>query len=151
MQNVAFADAEALQQREVSSYAEQAQADYEQARDGPAAKRDTQCRIDANRRRLSRANVRAHRDEHADITGEAGKDRADCKPAGCGPIQGNAEDHEQDHADDTDRHILAVHVGLGAFLDGRGNLLHALVAGGLPEDPRDRNHSVQNCEHGGPE
>ncbi len=38
------------------------------------------------------------------------------------------DDQEQHHADDADRAVLAVEVGLRALLDGAGDFLHARVA-----------------------
>ena len=45
-----------------------------------------------------------------------------------------------------DRGVLAVQVGLGAGLDGRGDLLHARVAGRQTQDRRHREHAVENGE-----
>ena len=38
------------------------------------------------------------------------------------------DDHEQHHADDGDGGVLAIEIGLGAGLDGRGDFLHAGIA-----------------------
>ena len=48
------------------------------------------------------------------------------------PVRDVLEDRDQDRErdrDDRDDHVLAVQVGLGALLDGAGDLLHPLVAG----------------------
>src|SRR3546814_7475251 len=41
----------------------------------------------------------------------------------------NGEEDEDDDPDESDRAVLAVQVGLGALLDRRGDLLHALISG----------------------
>jgi hypothetical protein len=50
----------------------------------------------------------------------------------------DAEQHRQQqedhHADDRNGAVLAVQIGFRAFLDGAGDLLHALAAGVRGED-----------------
>jgi hypothetical protein len=58
--------------------------------------------------------------------------------------ESEAEQHEQDAADNGDGGVLAVEVGLGALLNGRGDFLHACIAGGLAENPLDGNRPVGN-------
>ncbi len=48
-----------------------------------------------------------------------------------------------------DGRVLAVEVGLGAGLDGRGDLLHAGVAGGQAQDRGHRKHAVEDGEYAG--
>jgi len=60
------------------------------------------------------------------------------------PGEENADDEEQDHADDADRRVLAVQVGLGARLDRCGDLLHPRIARRLGEDPLDGNRAVND-------
>ena len=62
--------------------------------------------------------------------------------------QAKPDDQEQHHAGDGDRRVLAVEVGAGAFLDGAGDLLHALVASGLAVDPAGREQAVQDRDDG---
>ena len=45
------------------------------------------------------------------------------------------DDDRDDHADDGDRGVLALEVGLRAFLDGGGDFLHLLVAGATRRAP----------------
>ena len=71
------------------------------------------------------------------------------KPPAVCPVEREAEHDEQHDADDGDRRVLAIEVGRGACLDGRGDFLHARVAGGLLDDPADREHAVQHGEHAG--
>ena len=97
-------------------------------------------------RRFGRAHVGAHRDVHADVAGQAREDRADREADRGAPVEREADDDEQHDADDRDRRVLAVEIGARAFLDRRGDLLHALVAGGLGQDPADRPDAVENRE-----
>jgi hypothetical protein len=51
-------------------------------------------------------------------------------------------DHDPDRGD---RGVLPVEVGARAFLDGRGNLLHARVSGGRGQDRAARQHAIDQC------
>ena len=73
-------------------------------------------------------DIGANRNVHADIAGNAGKNRAK-QEAGCGNGTQKYEDQNRDdNADHGDRTILAVQIGLCAFLDSAGNGLHFFVA-----------------------
>ena len=54
----------------VTGNAEQTQANNEHARDGAAAERDVERRVDALGSCLSGANIGANRDKHADVAGK---------------------------------------------------------------------------------
>ena len=92
------------------------------------------------------AHVGAHRDVHADVAGRARQHRADQEADRGVPVEEEADQHEQHHAGDGDRRVLAVEVGAGAFLDRAGDLLHAFVAGGLRADPARGDDAVENRE-----
>ena len=51
------------------------------------------------------------------------------KPIAGSDVLDQGDQDRQRHRDDRDDQVLAVEVGLGALLDGAGDLLHALVAG----------------------
>ena len=71
------------------------------------------------------------------------------KPPAVYPVERETDGDEQHHADDGDGGVLAVEVGLGAGLDGRGDLLHARIAGGQLENGHHREHAVQNGDYAG--
>ena len=60
------------------------------------------------------------------------------------PVERNAENDEQNDTNNADREILAIHVGACTFLNGERNLLHALVASRLLENPLHGYEAVQN-------
>ncbi len=80
-------------------------------------------------RGLRGAHIGAHRDVHADEAGGARQHRADQEADGDQPAEREAEDDEDHDADDGDGGVLAVEIGLRAFVDGGGDFLHARVAG----------------------
>ena len=57
-------------------------------------------------------------------------------------------DDEQHHAGDADGQVLTVEVGTRTFLDRGGDRNHALIAGGLAQDPARRDDSEQDRENG---
>ena len=69
-------------------------------------------------------------------------------PPAVAPAQRPPDDDEQQHADDADRQVLAIEIGLRAGLDGGGDLAHPLVAGGLRHDPSDRHDAIGNRGNG---
>jgi hypothetical protein len=85
-------------------------------------------------RRLRGAHVGAHRDVHADDTAGAGEHRADEEAPGRSPVEEDADEHEQDHADHGDGLVLAPEVGDRAFAHREGDFAHALVALGQSKD-----------------
>ena len=133
----------------VAGDAEQAEADDQHAGDRAAAEGDLQRGVQADARRMRGAHVRAHRDVHADVAGGAGEDRADREADRRVPVEREAEDDEQHHADDRDRRVLPVQVGAGALLDRRGDFLHACVACGLRDDPPCHENAVEHGDDAG--
>ena len=90
------------------------------------------------------ADVGAHRDVHPDITGEAGQDRADDEGDRAGPVEEQSNQDRDDHADDPDRRVLPVEIGLRAFLDRAGDLLHPGVPCGRAEHLAAGDDAVEN-------
>ncbi len=125
--------------------AEESQAHDQHAGDRAAAKRDGERGVQAGARGFRRAHVRAHRHVHPDVARKPGEDRADREAGRRRPADGRrADDHEQDHADDADRRVLAIEIGLRAGLDRGGDFAHPIVAGRLFHDPADRHDSVDD-------
>ena len=90
------------------------------------------------------AHVGAHRDVHADVPGDARQDCADDEADGDLHTERGAQDDGDDDADDADGGVLAIQIGVGAFLNGGGDLLHARVAGRLRDDAGDGEYAVEN-------
>src|SRR2546429_364072 len=78
-----------------------------------------------------------HRDVHPGDAGGGRQDRADEEAERRAPpeLVVEADDEERHDRDDRDRLVLLAEVGRRAFLHGAGDLLHALVARGLLEEP----------------
>ena len=128
--------------------AEQPEPDDEHAGDRAAAERDRERFVQARARGFGRAHVRAHRHVHPDVSRKAGEDRSDGESTRGGAPQRPPDDDEQEQADDTDRQVLAIEVGLRAGLDGSGDLAHPVVAGGLRHDPSDRHDAIGDRGNG---
>jgi hypothetical protein len=148
VQRVLGGQAHALQDQVVTRDAEQAEAHDQHAGDGAATERDIHCRADARACGFGGADVGAHRHVHADVARRAGEDRADQEADRRIPPEEDADDDAQHDACDADRHVLAVEVGAGAFLDRAGDLLHALVAGGTAVDPGRGPQAIENRDDG---
>jgi len=138
------------QQRVVAGDPDHREAHHQHPRDRAAAEGDAERGVEPVGRSLRGAHVGTHRDVHADVTGEPREQRANREAARGRPAEpGKADDQEEHDADDEDSAVLAVEVGLGASLDGGGDLLHAGVAGRQAQDGGRRQHAVQNGEHPG--
>jgi hypothetical protein len=59
-----------------------------------------------------------------------GEDEAAGRDRRAHPVEEDPDEDRDDDSDNTDRAVLAEQIGLGAFLDRRGNSHHPLVAGG---------------------
>ena len=141
MQRLFLRTPEMRQHDEVAGDAEQGEADHQHAGDCAAAERDAERAGDAAARGLGSAHVRAHRNVHADVTGESGQDRAERKTHCGGPVQCEADHDEQDHANHRDRPVLAIQIRARSLLDRGRDLLHARIAGRFGEDPaKNRQH-----------
>ena len=120
---------DADEEAEIKRHAEQRQAGHQHAGDGAGAERDFEPAGERLGRGLRGAHIGAHRHVHADEAGRAGQDGADRKADGDQPAEEIADDQEDDDADDGDRRILPLQIGLRALADGRGDFLHFLAAG----------------------
>jgi hypothetical protein len=132
----------------VAGHAQKAQAHDQQPRNGAAAEGHLHGGVQAASGGLGGTHVGAHRDVHADVAGQSGEHRADGEPDGGGQTQEGSDQEAENDADDGDGGVLAVQVGRGAFLNRGGDLLHALRAGGLGEDPLHRDGAVDECDDG---
>ena len=77
----------------------------------------------------SGTHVGAHRDVHPDEAGDTRKDRADDEADCRHGAQKQEHQHGDADADDTDGRVLALEIGLRAFLDCAGDFLHLFIAG----------------------
>ena len=91
-------------------------------------------------------DIGANRDVHADITGGAGKESAEGEADRLRDAEQISKDDKDDHADDADRRVLAGEIGLGAFLDGGSDLLHARRPGVRGENSLGRHDAVGDRE-----
>ena len=108
-------------------------AEEREARDEHAGHRarlegDVEAAAERLGRGLRGANVGAHRDVHADEAGSARKDGADREAERDAHAEEIGDDDEEHDADDGDGRVLAPQIGLRAFGDRAGDLLHALGA-----------------------
>ena len=131
LEDGALLDAHAQQDAVIDRDAEQAERHDEHAGDRTRLEGDVETAGQAaGGGRLGGAHIGADRDVHADEPGrgrQAGADRvadADLE------AEEEGEQDQDHHADHGDGHVLAAQIGGGALLDGGGDLLHPLVAGG---------------------
>ena len=129
---------EVLEEPVCEGDADQSEADDEEPGDCTAPKRQLQRGVDPTAGRLCGAQVGAHRDVHPHVTGRAAQHRADHEEHAGLPAEREREEEEDDRADPGDDRVLPVQVRLRAFLDRLRDLLHPVVALGLPEDPEDQ-------------
>jgi hypothetical protein len=122
----------------IAAHREQAEPHDEQSRHRTALEREIERRGDAAARRFGGADVRAHRDDHADEAGCAREHGADHESDRSFPAERSRQeedDHEKDEGDDRDRPVLAPQERHRAFLDGRSDRLHRRITGRLLDDP----------------
>jgi hypothetical protein len=139
--------AQHFQHRVVAGDPEQAQADDQHAGDGTALESDVERLVEADPRRFGGSHVGAHRNIHADVAGGARQHRADDEADSGRCAKENPDGGGKDYADDANRGVLTVQVGLRAFLNGRGNFLHAVVARRLGQNPLAHDPAVGDCRH----
>ena len=113
----------------VDGHAQQREARHQHARHGSGAEGHREPFRERAGGGLRGAHVGAHRHQHADEAGRAGEHRADQETDRHEPAEQQPDDDEDHGTSDGDRRILAGEIGLRAFLDGGGNLLHARRAG----------------------
>ncbi len=137
------------QGRVIAGDTQQAEAHDQHAGNGTAAERHLQRRIQPALGGLGGAHVRAYRDVHADEAGQAGEKRADRKAdRGFPGLEAETNQEEQDDADQGNGRVLAVQVGLSAFLHGRSDFLHAGVASRFGGDPAIGKQPIQQGRAG---
>ena len=134
----------ACQKRVIERHRKQGEAGHEHARHRPGLERHGQTRLQRGLRRFGRAHVGAHRNQHADETGGAGQERADQEADRDDPAEQHADQHEYHRAHDGDGGVLALQIGVGAFLNRLGDLLHAVIAGAGRQDGADLNRAVND-------
>ena len=118
--------ARADQEPVVERDAEQRETGDQHAGDGARLERDIEAFGERLRGGLRGADVRAHRDVHADEAGRTGEHRTDQEADRHKCAEQDPQPDEDDRADDRDRHVLAFEIGLRAFGDRGGDLLHFL-------------------------
>jgi hypothetical protein len=112
---------------------------------GAGAEGDGEAALQAGARSFRRAHVRPHGNVHADISGRARKDRPDHEGDGFGDAEEDPDQHRHDHAHDGDGGVLAAQIGLGAFLDGGGDVLHLFVAGRRGQHLTTCHDAIKHC------
>ena len=127
-------NAEDGEQSVVHGHAEQAEADHEHAGDGAGLEGNVQRGNHALFRSGGGAHVGAYGHVHADEAGEAGKHGSENEAESGEEGHGQKQQHGDNHAHDGDGAVLTLEVRLSAFLNGAGNTLHILIAGGGGED-----------------
>ena len=132
----------------ITGDAQQAETNHQHAGNGATLEGHVQRLVQADGCRLRRAHVGANRNVHADVAGSARQygtnHEADCRLC----PEKYQDQHSKYRADDTDRRVLAVEVGLSAFLNCRGNFLHAVVARRLRQNPLAHDPPIGDCRHG---
>ena len=118
--------ARADQEPVVERDAEQRETGDQHAGDGARLERDIEAFGERLRGGLRGADVRAHRDVHADEAGRAGEHRTDQEADRHKCAEQDPQPDEDDRAHDRDGHVLALEIGLRAFGDRGGDLLHFL-------------------------
>jgi hypothetical protein len=97
------------------------------------------------------ADVGAHRDVHADEARDARQDRADDEADHRNDAERHAHQHGDDDADDGDGGVLALEIGLRAFLDGAGDFLHPLIARARAQDLLAGDEAIDNGQQSQPD
>ena len=145
-ENAAGLHADHQEKTVVDGDAEQAEGHDEHARDSAGLEGDAERGREAFGGRFGGAHIGLHRDGHADIAGDAREHRADQIAEADMEAEEDPEQQKHDRADHGDGHVLAVQIGHGAFLDGAGDLAHAVIAGGLGEDRASGHHAVGEAD-----
>jgi hypothetical protein len=114
---------------EVDRDRQQRQAGHQHAGHRAGAEREAEPFRQPPPRGLGGAHVGPHRHVHADIAGRTRQNGADQVADPDRHAEQQRQHHEDDDADHRDGAILPVQIGLGAFLNGAGDLLHTLAAG----------------------
>ena len=126
---------------------EEREARHQKPGDGARAEGEGQALLEPRLRSRGGAHVRAHRNIHADEAGHARQHRTDREADGGNRPQRRRDDHGDDHAHDGNRGVLALEIGLCAFLDGCGDGLHLLVPGIRAENLAAGDEAIDNGKH----
>ena len=133
----------------VAGDADEGEARHQHAGHRAGAERHAEALGQALGGRLGGADVGPHRHQHAHIAGGARQDRPDGE-AECGaPADQHPHGRENHDADHGDGGVLAAQIGLGAFLDGRGDLAHLVRAGRRAHQRRGLEDPVDHRQHSG--
>ena len=132
---------------EIERDAEQRQAGDQEAGDGARLESELESIGERADRGLGGAHIGAHGDVHADEAGGARKHRADEEPERHQPAEEVREDEKDHDADDADRGVLALEIGLRAFAHRGRDLLHPRVARIRLEHGTSRPRGVDDGEH----
>jgi len=116
------------QQAVIENDPEQGEADHEHAGDRTRLERQGKTGAEAALRRFRRAHIGADRHEHADETCSARQDGAEDEADSGHPAEQNEQNDGNNGADNGDRPVLALQVGVRAFLNGQGYFTHSCVA-----------------------
>ena len=133
------------EQRVVTAEAQDGETDDEHAGDGARLEGDAEALGEALGGRFSGTDVGLYRDLHPDIAGCARQDCADQEADRGLPVhEKDGDQHGDDGADDGDRAVLAVEVGVGAFLNRLGDFLHLCAAGGQRHEPLGGKNAIRH-------
>jgi len=124
-----------FQHRVVTGNSQQTEANHQHAGDSAALEGNIERFVETDSCGLGRAHVGANRDVHADIAGSTRKHGTDNESNRRGRAEENPDNYGEYDTDNTNRSVLAVQIGLRAFLNGCGNCLHAIVARRLGQNP----------------
>ncbi len=124
---------------------------HEHASDGTCAEGDGEALLQALFGGSCGPYVRTHRDVHPDIAGNARQNRADHKTDRRDVTQRDADDHCSNHTDDADGGVLAVQIGLCAFLNCACNFLHFFIASARAEHLAAGDEAIHDGKHTQPD
>ncbi len=129
---------------------EQREAGHEHAGDGARAEGEGEPLLEPALCGGGGAHVRAHRDVHPDEARYARQDGADDETDHRNDAEEHAHEYGHADADDGDGGVLALEIGLRAFLDGGGDFLHSLIAGARIEHLAAGDEAVNHGEQSQP-
>ena len=113
---------------------EQREPGDEHAGDGAGAEGEGEPLLQTALRGGGGADVGADRDVHPDEASDAREDRTDNEADHRNDAEKDPDQNGDDDADDGDGGVLALEIGLCAFLDGAGDFLHSLIARARAQD-----------------
>ena len=132
---------------EIEGDAEKREAGDQKPGNGAGLERELEAVGERADRGLGGADIGAHRDVHADEAGGTREHRADQESERHQPAEEVRKDEKDHHADDADRGVLALEIGLRAFAYRRRDLLHPRVARIRLEHGTSRPRGVDDGEH----